>query len=67
MKNFLAQFKGWVHWFAGVVVAGAMIYSTNDAVHNAVNAAVAPHKRLAAFVTAVGGILVAYAKSTKTS
>lgn len=63
VKNWLSQFQGWAHWFAGVVVSVALLYGTNDAVQKAVNGALAGAPKLAGFLAAASSILLAYANS----
>ena len=65
MKNFLAQFKLVTHTVAGLIATGLTLYLTNDAVHQAVNNVIAPHKKLSAAVAALSGIALAYMNSKK--
>lgn len=65
MKNFLSQFKTWVHVAAGAIMTGATVYATNDAVHNAVNTIIGSNKKTVALVGALASIALTYAKSTK--
>ena len=62
---FLSQFQGWAHWFAGAALSIALLYGNNDAVHKAVNNALAGAPKLAGFVAAAASILLAYANSKK--
>jgi len=63
VKNWLSQFQGWAHWFAGVALSAAVLYGTNDAVQKAVNSALAGAPKLAGFLAAASSILLAYANS----
>jgi len=67
MKNFLAQFKSWAHWFAGVAVSGWMIYATVPEVHAAVNSALASHPKIAGLLGSLTSIFLAYSKSQRSS
>ena len=65
MKNWLSQFKSWAHWFAGAALSAALVYSSNEAVHKAVNQALSGAPRIAAFIASASAILLAFANSKK--
>lgn len=65
VSDWLSQFKSWAHWFAGAALSAALIYSTNEAAHKAVNQALSGAPKIAAFVASAAAILLAFSNAKK--
>jgi hypothetical protein len=65
VSNWLSQFQSWAHWFAGAALSAALIYSTNEAAHKAVNQALSGAPKVAAFIASVSAVVLAFANSKK--
>lgn len=65
MSKFLDQFKTWIHVASGAILSAAVLYASNDGIHNAVNTVIASNKKLVAIVGAIGSVALAYANSKK--